>query len=121
MSMASSTERPKTRAAASRRRGEAVFTVGSEFECRSDVVAGEFGEVGDDLIRRHPRRQVLEDVVDRDARAHKGRFPAPNARPGFDQRHQLHTCIVLIRPNQSPGIGLEEPPEEPPRRKRRKS
>ena len=73
-----------------------MFAIGREFERRSNVVPGEFGEIADDLIGGHPRREVREDVVDRDARADKGRLPAPNARASLDQRHQIHTGIVLI-------------------------
>ena len=56
------------RTAASRRVGEAPFASSGELERGADVGFGQLGEVGDDLLARHPAGEVLQHVVDGDLR-----------------------------------------------------
>ncbi len=75
-----------------------MLTHRSQREGRPNMVRRQLGEVSDDLIGGHSRRQVLQHVVDRDARPDEARLAAANIRSHIDQRDQVHaTTLVLFR------------------------
>lgn len=58
------------------------------------MVRRQLGEVRNDLIGGHPRRQVLQHVVDRDARTDETRLAAANIGSHIDQRDQVHDATL---------------------------
>jgi len=89
--------RGSRRTAASHRVSEAAFALGGELERGSDVGLGELGEVGDDLLARHPAGEVLQHVVDRDPGADEARLAAAHPVAYIDQRRSLHARHATAR------------------------
>ena len=69
-----------------------------EGEGRPNMVRRQLGEVSDDLLGGHPRRQVLQHVVDSDARTDEARLAAANIRSHINQGDQVHSpTLVALR------------------------
>jgi hypothetical protein len=71
--------------------GEFTLAVSRERETSTNVVAGEVGEVVKDLAFGHPRGELIEDVVDRDAKAANTGFPTHLARLNRDDLAVVHS------------------------------
>ncbi len=74
---------------------EPALTVGGESEAGLQILGGEVGKVGEDFLLGHPTREVVEDIIDRDAKPADARL-AP-ALVGFDRDdvlviHRGETC-----------------------------
>jgi len=70
--------------------GEPALTQRCELDRRSDVTLGELGEVRDDLLGRHTGREIVQDVVDGDARTDETGLAAPDSGAGLDQLRQVY-------------------------------
>lgn len=56
---------------------ETTFTVCGESKAGLQVLGGEIGKVGENLLFGHPAGQVIQDIIDRDAQPADARFPPP--------------------------------------------
>ena len=73
------------------------FTRSSELEYGLDVIGRQFGKLLEYLFTCHAPGQVLEHVVDGDARASDARLAGANRRIDCDVVHQiLHACSVVV-------------------------
>jgi hypothetical protein len=71
---------PLLRASPSMRTCKAPLTRRRKRQARTNVVGTEAWEIGQDLRLAHPSGQILQNIVDGDARAFDARLTAPHAR-----------------------------------------
>ncbi len=77
--------------------GKPMLTLGSEFQNCSDIVARKLRKLMENLLRRHTRRQILQDIVHRDTATLNARFPGPDAWIDLDPIHQiLHVPSIVV-------------------------
>ncbi len=59
-----------------------MFPIRRQAQAGSNVFGAQFREILQDFLRRHPGRQILQHVINRDPQAPETRLAAPLA--GFD-------------------------------------
>lgn len=69
---------------------ESRFPQCCELERRVDMIGGELGELGDDLVCRQSTGKVFEHVVNSDPGVDEAWLPTPDARVGVDERVEIH-------------------------------
>ena len=62
---------------------ETAFTVGGECEAGLQILGGKMGKVGEEFLFGHATGEIVEDIVDRDAKPANARFAA--ALVGLDR------------------------------------
>ncbi len=77
--------------------GEPPLTLGGKLQDCSDIVTRKLRKLMENLLRRHPRRQILQDIVHSDAATLNARFSRPDAWIYFDPIHQiLHVPSIVV-------------------------
>jgi hypothetical protein len=83
---------------------EASLTRPRERDCGADVLALDGREVGQDLLLAHTAREVLEDVLHRDACAADAGLPAPDSGIDRDALLPIHAGIIRLRDPLATGL-----------------
>ena len=73
---------------------ELAFTVSGERQTRLDVLAGQLGEVGENLVLGHAGSQILQHVVNGNPHPADARLAAALARLNSDKVCVVHGGIV---------------------------
>jgi len=80
---------------ASRGEKQLPLTIRCVRKARPDIMQGQFREVGDNFLRRHPSCQVLQNVLDRDPQPTDTRFSTSLTRLHGDDFLIVHSPKVL--------------------------
>ena len=76
---------------------QSSLTRSSELKHGLDVIGGQFGKLLEYLFICHAPGQVLEHVLDGDARTSDARLAGANGRIDCDVVHQiLHACSIVV-------------------------